>query len=560
MSLCLEKRRVGFSGDRRSERYCLLFKALSELYPVEFIEVAPPVGGQLDALLVLDGNIGGGMAAAGDGLPSFVVVAGDGGTAEAANGEVCFGSSMHLDEHLRGQVMAEKDGRAVLSLAVQPGDEVLASKGGHPVWLSRRAGRGACQLVATAPPALRDGEFMFEHLNARRFLPLLPLMNFLRQLVKPMDWLSVSPRCCFVFDDPNLHRPSYGFLDYRLLAGHAAEHSYFVSIATVPLDAWWVNKSVAAIFRSASPRLSLLVHGNNHTFHELSFRRNGVTPLALAAQALCRMERLERSHSLAFSRVLEAPHAVIATEAIGPLVALGYEGALATMEQLVKANPHALWPASVGMARLEMLGGGLALIPRIKMTAHWKNDVLLAAFLKQPIVVAGHHRDARKGLELQADFANLINNLGGSVWATPQGIARTQYEELRQGDALHIRTYSRTVEACAPEGVKRLFVHRPWLRSEEDGEALSVKCAGQEPFLARGTAIVGPVPIRAPGVLEICSPPPDRVDYRTVRPPRTGCWPVLRKVLTEFRDRSTPCRVWAASLYHRSGTKLRNNT
>ena len=198
---------------------------------------------------------------------------------------------------------------------------------------------------------------------------------------------------------------------------------------------------------------------------------------------------------------------MIATEAIGPLVALGYEGAPATMEQLVKANPHALWPASVGMARLEMLGGGLALIPRIKMSAHWKNDVLLAAFLKQPIVVAGHHRDARKGLELQADFANLINNLGGSVWATPQGIARTQYEAARQGDALHIKTYSRTVEACAPEGVKRLFVHRPWLRSEEDGEALSVKCAGQEPFLARGTAIVGPVPIRAPGVLEICSPP-----------------------------------------------------
>ena len=126
-----------------------------------------------------------------------------------------------LDEHLRGQVMPEKDGRAVLPLAVQPGDEVLASKGGHPVWLNRRAGRGACQLVATAPPALQDGEFMFEHLNARRFLPLLPLMNFLRQLVKPMDWLSVSPRCCFVFDDPNLHRPSYGFLDYRLLAGHA---------------------------------------------------------------------------------------------------------------------------------------------------------------------------------------------------------------------------------------------------------------------------------------------------------------------------------------------------
>ena len=33
-------------------------QALSELYPVEFIEVGPPVGGQADALLVLDGNIG----------------------------------------------------------------------------------------------------------------------------------------------------------------------------------------------------------------------------------------------------------------------------------------------------------------------------------------------------------------------------------------------------------------------------------------------------------------------------------------------------------------------
>ena len=173
-------------------------------------------------------------------------------------------------------------------MAVQTEDEVHAKRDGCPVWLSRRTEGTACHMVSVPPPCLQKGEFLFQYFNGRRFLGLLLLLNFLRQIVADVDWQSPSSRACFIFDDPSLYWTSYGFLNYRLLSEHARKYDYFASIATVPLDTWSISHEVAEIFRANGPRLSLVIHGNNHIPDELLRPNDRGGYLAAAAQAMRR--------------------------------------------------------------------------------------------------------------------------------------------------------------------------------------------------------------------------------------------------------------------------------
>ena len=58
-----------------------------------------------------------------------------------------------------------------------------------------------------------------------------------------------------MLDDPNLHWPTYGFLDYAALVGSAKKHNYHVAIATIPLDGWFVHSAVGQLFRENTAHL-----------------------------------------------------------------------------------------------------------------------------------------------------------------------------------------------------------------------------------------------------------------------------------------------------------------
>ena len=67
------------------------------------------------------------------------------------------------------------------------------------------------------------------------------------QVLGAEGWTLPPPRASFVIDDPNLHWPSYGYLDYRELVAHAPQHGYHVGLATVPLDGWLIDRRAAAL-------------------------------------------------------------------------------------------------------------------------------------------------------------------------------------------------------------------------------------------------------------------------------------------------------------------------
>src|SRR6185312_9261123 len=138
------------------------------------------------------------------------------------------------------------------------------------------------------------------------FMSLLPLVEFLRDVVGYADWDVPQQRACFVFDDPNLHASRYGFIRYDELSRHAAEVGYHAAMAMVPLDAWYAAPSARNIFREHSDVLSLTVHGIDHVARELD---RGEAPERLRrslAQALRRITKFEWRYAIPVSRVMIA--------------------------------------------------------------------------------------------------------------------------------------------------------------------------------------------------------------------------------------------------------------
>jgi hypothetical protein len=443
--------------------------------------------------------------------------------ARGGNGRVELADAARLDRRLRGAVLAEDGVGSAAPLAPGSGQEVLAATAAGPVWVAGE--RGA--RVAVAPDELGADEALRERLRPGRFLALLALVHFLREVSASNAWTPPPLRAAFVVDDPNLHWPSYGFLRYRELVAHADAHGYHVALATVPLDGWFAHPAAARLLRERPDRLSLLVHGNDHVHWELGVQRSERQTLELLAQAQRRVAGLERRAGVAVDRVMAPPHGRCSDGSLRGLVRTGFDA-------LCRRPPHpgvdrvlAAWePADVHTA-------GLPIVPRARFGRD-RNELALDAFLDRPLVLYGHHGDFAGGLDLFAESAAAVNRLGDVEWTSLGQIAGTGALTRRAGRRLEIRLYARRVAIVVPEGVDELAVELAAGHQEPGRE--TVVAGATRASLAGRAAVMS----ARPGAVELALVRDDAVDPRVLASPRPHLRPLVRRLVTEGRDRVQP--------------------
>jgi hypothetical protein len=466
---------------------------------------------------------------------------------------VAFANVPEIDVAIRGQCFAEKQPLEIASIAAHTG-EVLATRSGYPIWIRRRGcGAAPVDYVAVEPCALDPGRLLREYLRPQSVSLLMPLLHYVREAAAERNWDSGPRHACFIVDDPSLYRPSYGCVNFSRLAWHATQHRYHIAIATIPLDTWWVHHEVASVFRNHPKEMSLIIHGNDHTRLEMSRDGSMAHALSVLAQALRRFSRLETQHGLRFSRVFEAPHGFISSEWFGPLVNLGYEAALYTPWQFIDGNRNNGWPASLASSPVDVSPQGLCMIPRLTMSMDWRAEVSIAAFLRQPIVLTGHHQDFLKGLELLSEFSTCVNALGNVRWANLSEIARSRFTSRWDGPVWVIRLGARAVECCVPPGVAQVVIERPWSVDENEPMKIFGLTETGDPLWRTAGAVSEPLPWprEAGGKLRIESPPRVAVSHESIAHPPKRIWPVTRKILVETRDRIYPLapgvfqRLWS---------------
>jgi hypothetical protein len=238
----------------------------------------------------------------------------------------------------------------------------------------------------------------------------------------------------FLIDDPNLHWRSYGHLRYPELLRDARAHGYHLSVAMVPLDGWFAEPRVVRMFREGAARLSVCVHGNEHYGPELGRPRSVPEGIALGRRALARVEHFERRTGVAVDRVMVPPHERISEPMARALVACGFQALCTTRPYPWAVNsPDLPWltrPADAGplaaWRAVDVVAGGLPVLLRADFALHPREDLVLRAFLGQPLILYGHHELLRDGPDALARAAAEIGALGEVHWCSLAEIARAR--------------------------------------------------------------------------------------------------------------------------------------
>lgn len=430
MSADTRRRTVGVFPASAHRDLPRLLAALEEAYPVSF------EGRQKGELRDLDGvlEISSGdqaEAAAALGLPALRLLAPEPADVEG-RAEVELATDPGLDRSLHGALLPDERIGGSLGRAEQAPERatVLAACERTPIWVRR----GELQTALLCPGELEPEEALRERLCGHRSAALLPLAHFLRQLTAEEDQQAPPLRASFLFDDPNLHWPTYGFVDLPALGAHAREHGYHAALATVPLDGWYAHPRALRALRESHGALSLLVHGNDHYGGELARPQSPSEALALAAQALRRIAAFERRTGIKVDRVMVPPHERCSRATVGGLRRCGFEamtvtqpypwlgdGADSWLESPAEAGPLVGWrPADNA--------DGLPVLLRHPLSQRSLPELALRAFLGQPLILYGHQNDLSDGLDVLTAAAADIECLGPTQWCSLGEIAAATRE------------------------------------------------------------------------------------------------------------------------------------
>ena len=530
------KSRVNLIADSGEETlpWANLASILQELFPVKFTFQGRQTPQQA-AGIIISGLTSHVKQDGLSGLHSLRLPRTDGSAGDGAFVDISvrFSSERDVPFPFQGRHLRTKVAAAPEILTLRDNERALATTDDKPVWaVSECDGVKHFRSGFRLPAIPREGSFL-DVLKGDRFLEMVPLLHWLRHICATTEYHGPPLRATFVFDDPNLHWPRYGFIDFKQVAAHAERENYHVSCATIPLDTWFTHRATSEVFRTNPSRLSLAIHGNNHIKKELLRTYTHAERISLLRQAIRRIERLERSSGVPVSRVMVPPHGACSEEMLAELPKCGFEAACISHGSLRAHNRHKGWTRDLGYLPSESLHG-CPVIPRWAFAANTQNTILLAAYLRQAIVLRGHHQDLKDGIELLDELARFINGLGAVTWSNLTNLSRGNYSWRLNGDTFVLKPLSVKLNVLLPGEAKRLLLledpaqgaGKRW-RIENDGDVISGTSLSDDISLPTGTARTLLIERVIEHSLTVVN------DSKLWSNP----WPCVRRLLTEARDR-----------------------
>jgi len=363
-------------------------------------------------------------------------------------------------------------------------------------------------------------------------MELLPILHWLREITAKTAVEPPPLRASFVVDDPNLHWPTYGYVDYSEVAKRATRANYHVTFATIPLDAWFTHRATAEIFQRNPDRLSLCVHGNNHLRAELAQEYTPSGRLALLNQAQGRVQRLEKKSRLSVCRIMIPPHGACSEAMLADLGSTQFDGACISHGSLRAHNRGKSWTGKLGYHPTEWIRG-CPVMPRWGLAGSIKNTILLAAYLHQPLILRGHQKDFENGVEILDDTAQFINSLGRVFWGSLADLAAVNYASRLEGTSLTIRPFSRRINVSPPPQATEVLLELPCGKAPAEW-VVSYDLTSEVGRISAGAPLSLAFPNHALKLRSISAPDSVLLGADRASP---GVWPMVRRLLTEGRDR-----------------------
>lgn len=298
------------------------------------------------------------------------------------------------------------DAFTLSSSSPKPGAVPLISVENHPVFMHLiPAENSHVFLWATDQVADIDAAIPQSVPLKSYYRWLLPALIYLKASFGPYVWHNPHQRARLIIDDPLLqHR--YGFLQYKDLLTSMRDTTYATSLAFIPWNYRRSHQAVAKMFLGSEGRLSLCVHGCDHTNHE--FDASDEEALSgKAVLALQRMDEHQQRSTVSYEKIMVFPQGHFSVAAVK---ALRKSGFLAAVNSTCYPNQTEM-PLSLGDLLLPAICHfhGFPLFPR-RAPIH-SFDVAVDIFLGKAALIVEHHEFVRDGFGTWERFVRQMNSI-----------------------------------------------------------------------------------------------------------------------------------------------------
>jgi hypothetical protein len=240
------------------------------------------------------------------------------------------------------------------------------------------------------------------------FCRAVPIVMYLKWAFASICWRGpAETRGCLIVDDPLL-KPRYGFLRFRHALELMDSHNFTTAIAFIPWNWRRTNRETVQQFKSRADRLSLCIHGCDHSAGEFAARSSALLNRRIRT-ANQRMASLFRRTSLPHDNIMVFPQGMFSPESGR---ALKLNGMVAAVNTEVAPSGGAgnetkiadLWDVAL------MKYGSFPIFTRRYLT-HGVENLAFDALLGKPCLMVAHHEVFRdRGREL-AEFIEKLNSL-----------------------------------------------------------------------------------------------------------------------------------------------------
>jgi hypothetical protein len=291
--------------------------------------------------------------------------------------------------------------------------KTLITAEGRPFLVITRVGK--CEIFFCASESITDIDSNAEPDDLRPdLLPqLVPFLMFLKYSYGDQCWENPNRRGTVIIDDPLLkHR--YGFLTHEELLKNLDAHGLAATIAFIPWNYRRTAPRIARLFNERNDRLSICVHGCDHTGAE--FGTSDKSALReKASQALRRVNLHEKLTGLVAEPIMVFPQGVFSS---GALRALAAEGFLAA----VNTSLFAVDPRDQRLTIRDLLDGAVSAHGFPLFGRRYPRSLLAFAidlFLGKPALIAAHHDDFKNGYSEICSFGERLCSIDPGLTWTP---------------------------------------------------------------------------------------------------------------------------------------------
>ena len=296
------------------------------------------------------------------------------------------------------------------------------------------------------------------------FSSAAPLTLFLKWAFRAVCWTNSTTNGCLILDDPLLKR-RYGFFAYDEAIRLMDEHNFTTTIGFIPWNWRRTDTRVAGMLRERHDRISVCVHGCDHTGAEFAV----VAPDTLnflVQLASARMARFTRAASLAHEKIMVFPQGLFSAEALRALKLNQYVAAVNT--EVAPVGDTANHPTIADLWDVAVMSYATFPLFTRRYIEHGIENFAFDAILGKPCLLVSHHQDFRDHGRALTEAVDKLNSLEWNLtWMGLGDVVRRGVKSRRRSDNVQCVQVFGTQAVVSNPGTEP----SDWLVEKEESDA-----------------------------------------------------------------------------------------